>query len=297
VTRVLLLGAKGAAARGVKNSLELAGGYEVIGVDDPSASDEDTLLLAAGHAVNYVHAQPDEEVLKLSRIRRSLRDAGCATFLPRRDVIDLCQDKWKTYLALSKCGVPVPRTSLSEADFRGEKVHIRPRVGAGGKGSYQGWTAGYVNDDNLNTIAELLPGPTVTWQGIYAKGKLIVSQQRKRLEWTHGDRGSCLVGETYSDAVHNKIALDAIYAVDLHPHGIYGVDMTLDAEGNPRVTEINIGRFFTTIEFFAQAGVNFPDIVCRLALGEDVEPIGSNPLPNGLRWERAIDALPVLCTS
>jgi carbamoyl-phosphate synthase large subunit len=262
-------------------------------VDDPNDSDEETLLRIGVSRPDYVHAQPDEEVAKLSRLRSKIRQYGCAVFLPRADVIDICQDKWLTYLSLEKCGVPVPRTTLDGLDFIGENVHARPRKGAGGKGSWQGpWLYSHTGDDY--TIAELLPGPTVTWQGIYANGQLIVSQQRKRLAWTHDTRGSCLVGETYSDAIHNKIALDAVFAVDLHPHGIYGVDMTLDAEGNPRVTEINIGRFFTTIEFFAQAGVNFPDIAVRLARGEKVEPIGSNPLPNGLRWTRAIDALPVL---
>jgi carbamoyl-phosphate synthase large subunit len=276
--------------------------YDILPVDDPNDSDEETLLRIGVSRPDYVHAQPDEEVAKLSRLRSKIRQYGCAVFLPRAPVIDICQDKWLTYLSLQKCGVPVPRTAVA-CDSRwpdSEKLHVRPTHGAGGKDSLQEtdletarrWL--YHKARMRYTVAESLPGPTVTWQGIYSNGGLIVSQQRKRLAWTHDTRGSCLVGETYSDAIHNKIALDAVFAVDLHPHGIYGVDMTLDAEGNPRVTEINIGRFFTTIEFFAQAGVNFPDIAARIARGEKVEPIGANPLPNGLRWTRAIDALPVL---
>src|SRR5688572_428429 len=305
MTRVLLLGADGAAARGVKNCLKLAGGYEIAESDHAwgARTDDELLTLIDREQPHVVHAQPDEEVERVSRLRSEIRNLGCAVFLPRKEVITLCQDKWETYKALKRCEVPVPDTDLPGhwKRFDGKILHVRPRRGAGGKKSFQG-TWRQIREVALPasegwskfTLAERLPGPTVTWQGIYSNGRLIVSQQRRRLAWTHGDRGSCLVGETYSDALHNKIALDAVFAVDMMAHGIWGVDMTLDAEGYPRVTEINIGRFFTTIEFFAQAGVNFPDIAMRLALGEDVEPIGSNPLPNHLRWERAIDALPVL---
>ena len=56
-----------------------------------------------------------------------------------------------------------------------------------------------------------------------------------------------------------------------------------------KVTEINAGRFFTTSNFFAAAGINMPDMLVRCALGEDVEPIGTAPLRAGLYWIRMVD--------
>ena len=60
------------------------------------------------------------------------------------------------------------------------------------------------------------------------------------------------VGETYSSEEVNRIAQDAIFAIDKRPHGIYGVDMTYDKNDIPNPTEINISRFFTTAYFFTK---------------------------------------------
>ncbi len=48
--------------------------------------------------------------------------------------------------------------------------------------------------------------------------------------------------------------------------------MTYDRNDAVRATEINIGRFFTTIHFFTQAGLNMPEIFMKLAFGEPVPP-------------------------
>lgn len=64
----------------------------------------------------------------------------------------------------------------------------------------------------------------------------------------------------------------------------------------PRPTEINISRFFTTIQFFAAAGLNFPEIFCELGLqGRSIwEGPKINPLPPGLVWLRGMDQPPQL---
>ena len=74
--------------------------------------------------------------------------------------------------------------------------------------------------------------------------------------------------------------------------------MTYDVNQSPRVTEINIGRFFTTIYFFTQAGVNFPQIYRDIALADKFPTLERkiNPLPDGLVWIRGMDVPPVLTT-
>ena len=52
----------------------------------------------------------------------------------------------------------------------------------------------------------------------------------------------------------------SVRAVSAVPHGIFGVDFAYDKDGVPNPTEINISRFFTTVRFFTEAGVNFPEI-------------------------------------
>ena len=54
-------------------------------------------------------------------------------------------------------------------------------------------------------------------------------------------------------------------------------------------------RFFTTVRFFTEAGVNFPEIFKCLALNQEVnftEVV--NPLQDGLMWVRGMDTEPRL---
>jgi carbamoyl-phosphate synthase large subunit len=152
------------------------------------------------------------------------------------------------------------------------------------------------------TASELLTERSVTWQSIWHEGELVVAQTRRRRSWNFGNRtlsgvtGVTGVGETCSDSDVDRTALDAIHAVDAQPHGIFSVDMTYDFAGKPNPTEINIGRFFTTIFFFTKAGLNFPQIYCDIALEGRFPKLERkiNPLPDGLLWIRGMDVEPVL---
>lgn len=315
MSRLLLIGAGGAAANAFARCLAETD-WEIIGANcDPYAleqaeCDERHLLpsddvLALAELVrrtkpDVAHSQPDEPVLLLSELRRGLAKLGCKVYLPKHEVLELCQDKWASYEAWALDGVPVPKTHLVG---RGARIpvgyyHYRPRRGAGGKGSFRAELPEAVSRMRAlgehYTAAEVMPGPTVTWQTIWHKGKLIAAQGRERLQWTDGDRGSCLVGRTCSHVRVAEIGTRAIEAVDGKPHGVYGVDMVYDAEGNPRVTEINCGRFFTTIDFFAAAGFNMPLLYLCLAQGYETEEQMLDPLEDGLLWVRAMDKKPVL---
>jgi carbamoyl-phosphate synthase large subunit len=131
---------------------------------------------------------------------------------------------------------------------------------------------------------------------------LVVAQTRKRKGWTHGNRtvsgvtGVTKVGQTCSDELVDKIAIDTITAVTDKPHGIFGVDMAYDFNGIPNPTEINIARFFTTVFFFTEAGLNLPEIYKDLALYGEYPNLEKaiNPLPDGLLWLRGMDTRPVL---
>jgi hypothetical protein len=106
------------------------------------------------------------------------------------------------------------------------------------------------------------------------------------------------VASTYSDEKVTRTALDAVRALDEKPHGIFSVDMTYDGQGKAYVTEVNIGRFFTTVYFFTQAGLNLPQIYRDIALSNRFPLLEKkiNPLPDGLVWIRGMDREPVLTT-
>ena len=106
------------------------------------------------------------------------------------------------------------------------------------------------------------------------------------------------MGQTFSDNYVDDIAFNTVLAIDAKPHGIYGVDMAYDNLGVPNPTEINISRFFTTILFFTEAGLNMPEIFKDLALYGAMPQIDKklNPLENGLIWLRGMDTQPKLMT-
>lgn len=266
-----------------------------------------------------LHVQNDHEVRAVSRLRDDIRSLGVAVFMPDPETVEICLDKYRSYSVWEREGVRVPRTMLlhNADDLKtafarlGPKLWVRAIAGAGGAGSlptesfdfarfwiehHDGWGS--------FTASECLTAKTTTWLSIWHKGALVVAQSRRRWSWNFGNRtlsgvtGITGVAETFADAEANRLAEQAIRAVDSAPHGIFGVDMTYGHEGLPYVTEINIARFFTTHYFFTKAGLNMPDIYCQLALSGKFPAIAKrvNPLPDGLLWIRGMDVEPVLTT-
>jgi carbamoyl-phosphate synthase large subunit len=273
---------------------------------------------------NLVHFQNDLEIFYVSQIREDIHNIGVKTFMPDHDTIDVCVHKYKTYLKFKEAGITVPKNliinddrdlknafkKLSDADG---KIWLRSAsIGGGGKGSIptndydlaKGWIARN-NGWGDFVAAEMLTPETVTWLSIWYEGELIVAQTRKRIGWVHGNRsasgvtGVTKVGQTCSDPKIDEIAVNAIKAVTVKPHGIFGVDMTYDRNGIPNPTEINISRFFTTILFFTQAGLNMPEIFKNIILYNEFPKLSKkiNPLPDNLLWLRGMDTKPRLITA
>lgn len=273
---------------------------------------------------DLIHFQNDLEIFHASALRDEIHAAGVKTFMPSHDVIDTCVHKYKTYLKLKAAGIKVPENIMihNEADLKnafetlGDKngnIWLRASsIGGGGKGALptndfvfaKGWIERYKGWGDF-VAAEMLTPDTVTWLSIWYEGKLVVAQTRIRKGWTHGNRtvsgvtGVTKVGQTFSDEMVDKIAIETVKAVSDKPHGIFGVDMAYDFNGIPNPTEINISRFFTTVLFFTEAGLNMPEIFKDLALYNahpNLEKI-INPLPDGLLWLRGMDAKPLLVTN
>jgi hypothetical protein len=290
----------------------------------PKASDAHYLSVLAQIiqecSIDFIHAQPDPEVEAISKHRAELR---AKVFLPAHKTIEICQDKFHSFERWRAAGLRVPETLFihNEADLQtafekfGAPVWMRAVNGAAGKQSlpatnlqiarewinfWDGWGS-FVAAEYLSGVA----GPnrtSVTWMSIWKDGGLIVAQGRERLSWAYADRapsgitGLTGVGRTIARKDVDEIAKRAILTIDSRPDGIFSVDLTEDKEGVPCPTEINIGRFFTTHQFFTEAGLNMPEIYVKLAFGESVPlPQNSiNPLPEGLCWIRSIDCTPVL---
>lgn len=282
---------------------------------------EHLLRILSIEAPDLVHFQNDLEIYHASLLRDEILDAGVKIFMPEHEVIDTCVHKYKSYLAFARAGIKVPRNimindsrdleqAFSELAAADGKIWLRSSsIGGGGKGALptkdfafaQAWINHHEGWGEF-VAAEMLTAKTVTWLSIWHEGHLVVAQARARQGWTHGNRavsgvtGVTKVGITVDGEDITQVAINSIKAVSDKPHGIFGVDMAYDNDGVPNPTEINISRFFTTVRFFTEAGLNFPEIFKCYALGEDVSlPQRSvNPLETNLMWMRGMDTSPRL---
>jgi carbamoyl-phosphate synthase large subunit len=281
------------------------------------------LKLIKSEKPDLIHFQNDLEIFHASKFRDEIHSNGTKTFMPSHEVIDTCVHKYKTYLKCVEAGIKVPKNILinNEDDLKRAfadlsdkdgKIWLRSSsIGGGGKGALptndflfaKKWIEFY-NGWGEFVAAEMLTPDTVTWLSIWYEGELVVAQTRIRKGWTHGNRtvsgvtGVTKVGITYSNSLVDKISIETIKAVSDKPHGIFGVDMAYDKNGIPNPTEINVSRFFTTVLFFTEAGLNMPVIFKDIALYNEFPKLDKkiNPLKDGLIWLRGMDTKPKLMT-
>lgn len=270
---------------------------------------------------DLIHFQNDAEIFVASQMRDKIHERNVKTFMPTHDVIDNCVFKYKSYKIWKDAGINVPnkmmvnnvgdlKRAFDSLGNKDGKIWLRSiSIGGGGKGALPTNNFEFAKSwiDNFDgwgdfSASELLTPNSVTWLSIWHEGELVVAQTRKRRGWTHGNRtlsgitGVTKVGETCTSEIVNSVALDSIKSIDKRPHGIYGVDMTYNDRGVPTPTEINISRFFTTILFFTEAGLNMPKIFKDIALYDEFPVLDKkiNPLPDGLLWLRGMDRTPLL---
>lgn len=269
--------------------------------------------------VSFIHAQPESEVLNLSGNRQRLDELNVKYLLPDHETILTCQNKFLSYQIWQKSGIKVPSTVMinSRKDLKlafkelGKKIWIRKISGGGGSGAlptndinqaiywidlHKGW-------GNFSG-SEILSPKSTTFSSIWRQGELVVAQSRERISWEYGNKflsgvsGITGAGKTINNPSLNKIAIKAILSIEKKPNGIFSVDLTQDSKGTLYVTEINIGRFFTTIHFFTELGLNMPYILLKTAFSEKVIIKRKiNPLPVNMFWIRGMDIVPRLVSS
>lgn len=272
---------------------------------------------------DMIHFQHDAELAIALKFRSDIEATGVRMLVPDYETIDTCVHKYKSWQKFKAAGIKVPenmwlnsrddlREALAKLGGSIGTIWLRSAgIGGGGKGSLPtnnfDEAAEWIDkNDGWGSFiaAELLTTRTVTFLSIWKEGELVVGQSRRRHGWAHsalsvsGVTGVTKISETCSDPDVDVIGQQAVRAVSAVPHGIYGVDMTYDQAGIPNPTEINIARFFTTIQFFTEAGLNMPKILKDIVVHNKLPQLEKklNPLPDGLLWLRAMDVPPLLTT-
>ncbi len=268
--------------------------------------------------IAFIHPQPDVEVHCLAANRRKIK---ARLFLPAIKTIDLCQDKIKFNQVIKQAGIETPESfqvkspAALKYGFQAlkknhEKIWIRAIRGAGSKAALpvtklahaQAWIQYWIDLKGLAwsdfMIAEYLPGREYAFQSLWSRGRLLMSQARERLQYLFGNimpsgqTSTPSLARTVNNQAVNQTAYRAIQAVDRRAHGIFCVDLKENQHGQPCVTEVNAGRFFTTSNFFTQAGMNMPYYYIQLGFGEKLDFTQfkkfDNLAPN-IYWSRMVD--------
>ena len=156
---------------------------------------------------DFMHFQHDQELFIASAFRDEILAIGTRLFIPDHESIDICVDKYKSYLRFKEAGIIVPKNILinHEADLNeaftklgndNGAIWLRStKIGGGGIGSlptndfefakhwigkYDGW--------GKFVAAELLTSDSVTWLSIWHDGELVVGQGRIRKGWSLAGR-------------------------------------------------------------------------------------------------------------
>lgn len=269
--------------------------------------------------IDLVHPQPDVEVKRLSDDRDKIK--GAQLFLPSKKAIDITQNKFIFNQKIAKAGLTVVESfyvndkkslinSFKELKKDNEKIWIRAIHGAGSKAALPltkveqaiFWIQYWIEMKGLSwkdfMISEFLPGKEYAFQSLWKDGNILMSQARERIEYLFGNlmpsgqSSSPSIAKTVNSKEVNEAAFKAVKTIDSKATGIFCVDLKENKFGIPCVTEVNAGRFFTTSNFFSQAGLNMPYIYVKIALQEKINLSSYKPfdnLPSNLYWVRMVD--------
>ena len=264
------------------------------------------------NGIEFIHPQPEEEVEFLYQIM-SLEEwyPRFAPYVwPLRSTKVCFDDKlWtvKNYLESRYPDQPLPiyvSDRYSIENLAGKKVWARQRFGAGSKGSEiiydveQFVGSGFAEEPDY-MFTEYLPGPEFSVHTFWIDGQLVHSQGRERVEYmcpneNTGQSSSASVADTILQG-HEAydVANETILASEEKPDGIYNVDMRASESGEIFPTEVNYGRYNTTMDFFAELGVNTPSMQVDYWT-KNLINVQNQVVGPGWRWYRVIDDAPTL---
>jgi biotin carboxylase len=242
-------------------------------------------------------------------------------FLPRRETIDLCQDKQALNVFFRDRGIPVPQfyevDTLDDlegifARFEGDGVlWCRARRGSLSLGATavtnvdqaRAWIAQWRDLRGMKvsdfTLGEYLPGRHYSATSVWYRGRLLLAQTAETLSYFAADNNP---SGTFSlsnlariimlpEAL--RISFDAVRALEDSPSGVFHVEFKETLDGKPAITEINAGRFPAgTTTLLAACPTNMIEVFARASRGE----IMAIPEPHGTAQElylvRDIDCPP-----
>jgi len=293
---VLITGAGGGGTIELIKSLKKLGGYRIIATDAnkysggfafadksylvPFATDKKYQTLISNivrlEKPHFIIPLVDEEIMIFHEIIAHNEFNGISLLSPSKMFCALALDKWETYRNLFKANLPTPYTCI--ADDVDDDIYpavVKPRFGRGSREiaylSDSKDLKSYINENNRKPddyiVQEKMAGKEYTVSVVVGLDGVILAVVPKEVLIK---RGITLAGVTRKNAKIEKLC----YNIQdlMNANGPINVQLFLQEDGIPRVTEIN-PRYSTTVALTLAAGINEVDVVIRHALGYTIEQL------------------------
>jgi len=243
---------------------------------------ETLVKICLENSIDVIFIASGAEIPIVSKLREKIEElSGSFLIVNSPDLLDITEDKWKTYIFLRQSKIELPKSTISK-DYKllfgfAKEVNfpiiVKPRIGKGSKG-----ISICRNMDSLFTsmnskkemIAQMLVG---TKEEEYTVGVLgteegdILSSISLRRDL---DNNGMTV---FAEVVDNELIKDYSEKIVslLKPRGYCNVQLRLH-NGRPYAFEIN-GRISSSTGFRTTAGFNEPEIILRhYFLKQNIKP-------------------------
>ena len=243
-------------------------------VEDPAFLDA-VLEICRREKVEIIFPVIDDELPLFAEHRHEFAAQGIRVISNDAALVRLARDKYETYLACCRQGIPVPATwlaaAVSAADIPGFPVVVKPRRGRGTLNVFVArderelaFFVRYVPD---SIVQEFVPGQEYTIDVLTDfAGQVISVVPKARLETKAGMQ---VKGRVVKDARLIDYAIGVHRAFNLAPRANV---QCIAREGTTALIEIN-PKFPASLPFTVAAGVNAPLLLVRMARGERVAPM------------------------
>jgi len=245
------------------------------------------LSVCKRHQIQLLFSLHDWEAPYIARVRDRFLEIGTTPVMPSMDVIEVCLDKYKTFMRMGKLGIPVPRVCLEISEAQREldfPMIVKPRLGQGSLGLFKvntpeelAWayrlSLSAVRSFGLDDAIADRDTPTVLVQACVdgdeygcdivndLHGNFVTAFVKRKLAMRAGETdGAVTVEEPRIVACAEKISAWA-----RHP-GVMDTDFFIDRVGGVWLLEMN-PRFGGGYPFSHAAGANLPAALAAWASG------------------------------
>ncbi len=245
--------------------------YPVPRIDDPTYVPV-LRELCERHAVAAVIPLTDLDLDVLADARAA---GQLPAFVPDPEIARATFDKYETHLLLERLGLPSPPTVLPGAEVPSYPAMVKPRWGSGARSIHRADDAraveffvDYIGEPAM--VQKLMDGPEFSIDTLSdLQGRCLNAIPRTMIESRGGES---IKGTVIQDLELIDLGRRVVEA--LGARGPCTIQAFRDKDLGLGITDVNtrFGGAFPAPMYAAHAGRTYPELIVRIACGEEIEP-------------------------